>query len=202
MKTQKQTLIDKSRWDNAISYSEYRQLIDGLLDQKKTTGEDHSDKMIEYTQLNVQRMSKWDKISIINDELALAIENITKKQHWLIITEAWCGDAAQNIPIISKMADLNENIELRFILRDENLDIMDNYLTNGGRSIPKLIILDEDFNELGTWGPRPEPVQKLLAEFKSNPEASYEDFAVIVHTWYGKDRNATIQKEFLSLLSK
>ncbi len=202
MKTEKQTLVDNTRWDGAISYSEYRQLIEGLLKQKKTTGEDHSEKLIEYTQLNVQRMTKWDKISTVNNELKLAIEKITKKQNWLIITEAWCGDAAQNIPVINKMAELNKNIELRFVLRDENLDIMDNYLTNGGRSIPKLIILDESLNELDTWGPRPAPVQKLLAEFKRNPEASYEDFAIVVHTWYAKDRNTTIQKEFLNLLRR
>jgi hypothetical protein len=200
MKTLKENVISELHWENALTYLEYKKLIFELLKIKKTTGSNHTEKMIEYTQLNEKRMNKWDKITTINDALKTTVKSIKTKQNWLILTEAWCGDASQNIPVIQKMTELNENIEIRYLLRDENLDIMDAYLTDGARSIPKLIILDENFNELAQWGPRPEPVKKLLKDYKANI-TSHDEFALLAHAWYGKDRGNTLQGEFLQLLS-
>ncbi|MTI40529.1 thioredoxin family protein [Fulvivirga lutimaris] len=196
--TSKPSVINEVHWENGLTYHEYRQLIDSLLKINQTTGNNHSEKQLVYTRLNVQRMNKWDKITKLNADLIKAVENINTPQKWLILTEAWCGDAAQNLPAIQKIADLNDNIEVRYLLRDENLDIMDAYLTDGSRSIPKLIILD---NELTNWGPRPAPAQQILKDYKKDESMSYDQFSINLHTWYAKDKGKTLQSEFISLLA-
>lgn len=185
----------------ALNYSSYRTLIEGLLKDGKATGENHSEAMLNFSQLNLQRMKKWDKTVKLSADLLQAVRAIDRKQEWLVLTEGWCGDAAQNLPIINKLAEANDLITLRLLLRDENLEVMDCHLTNGGRSIPKLIVLDATtYEELAHWGPRPAPVQELLMEMKSKGEFSYEDFSLLSHTWYAKDKSQTVQGEFLSLL--
>ena len=196
-----QTVITKAHLDKAMSYDAYTRLTEKLLSENKTTGTDHSDKMLGYTKLNMQRMKKWDKIATVDDALREKVLAIDKAQYWVVLVEAWCGDVAQNLPIIGKIADLNPLIELKLLLRDENPEVIEQYLTNGGKSIPKMIILDKQtLEELNTWGPRPMPVQELLQEFKSG-KITYEAFAEKAHAWYAKDRTHTVQKEFLALLS-
>ena len=196
-----QTVITKAHLDKAMSYEEYTRLTEQLLSENKTTGTDHSEKMLGYTRLNMQRMKKWDKIAEVDEALRDKILAIDKTQYWVVLVEAWCGDVAQNLPIIQKIAALNPSIELRLLLRDENPEVMDQYLTNGGKAIPKMVILDgETLEELNTWGPRPMPVQEMLQEFKSG-QITYEAFAEKAHAWYAKDRTHTVQKEFLALLS-
>jgi len=103
------------------------------------------------------------------------------------------------LPIIAKMADISSHISLKILLRDENLDIMDAFLTNGGRSIPKLICLDANTLELKwDWGPRPAPAQDLLRIHKTKPDESHEDFVKQVQLWYAKDKSRTLQKELLT----
>ncbi|MEQ9656783.1 thioredoxin family protein [Fulvivirga sp.] len=197
----KPSVINEVHWENGLTYDEYQQLIDSLLKINQTTGNNHSEKQLAYTRLNVQRMNKWDKITKLSADLIESAEKIDSSQKWLILTEAWCGDAAQNLPAIQKIADLNDKIEVRYLLRDENLDVMDAYLTNGGRSIPKLIILDVEFNELANWGPRPAPAQQILKDYKKNESVNYDEFSVNLHTWYAKDKGKTLQSEFTLLLS-
>jgi hypothetical protein len=121
---------------------------------------------------------------------------------WVMIVESWCGDAAQNLPIIAKLASLNPYIELMIILRDENPDIMDLHLTNGSRSIPKLIILDPVFKSLlKEWGPRPAAIQKMVKEYKlANPEVTHDEFVKNLHLWYAKDKGLSLEQDLLSLL--
>lgn len=189
--------------DEAYTYKEYRDMIDELLEQGKTTGDNHSDEMIHYTKMNVHRMSRWDKGVEINDSLVDMLDNLNQEWVWLVITEAWCGDAAQNLPAIAKMADHSDNIELRLILRDQHLDIMDEYLTNGNRSIPKLICLDaETLEEVGTWGPRPELAQQKAMEWKKNQSMSKETWAKKLHKWYAVNKTKEIQREFVEYIKK
>lgn len=199
-RTVKAEAINEVHWNNGLTYDEYRKLTGELLALNKTTGDNHSEKMIEYTQLNEKRMNKWDKIAKIIPSLENSVKSIKAPQKWLVLTEAWCGDAAQNLPFINKLAELNPNIQLHLLLRDENLDVMDAYLTNGGRSIPKLIILDDELNELAQWGPRPAPAQEKLLKMKEGG-MTYEEYAIELHTWYGKDRGAAFQTEMEALLS-
>lgn len=187
--------------DEAYTYEEYRNMIDELLEEGKTTGDNHSDAMVHYTKMNVQRMSRWDKRVELNDSLIHTLENVDTDWIWLVLTEAWCGDAAQNIPAIVKMAEKNDHIDIRFILRDGHLDIMDEYLTNGGRSIPKLICLDADsLEEIGTWGPRPDTAQEKSTKLKNDDSVTTEEWAKTLHKWYAKNRNSELQQEFEELV--
>jgi len=193
-------LINQSFINEAYTYASYRELLDNLLQQGKTTGTNQSESMVNYATLNERRMKKWDKIGKIIPELMDKLMSIDQKMTWLVVTEGWCGDAAQNLPFLKKMAELNPNIDLRFVLRDENLPLIDAFLTNGGRSIPKLIALDSELSVLGTWGPRPEPVQKAFLENKVSQERTGKEFTEYLHLWYAKDRGITLQGEILAIL--
>jgi len=184
----------------AMTYTQYRELIDQLLAENKTTGDNHSESLVEYTRMNMHRMRRMEKSTRLDDELVQLLLHVETKMIWVVLTEAWCGDAAQNIPAIMKIADASPLIEVKLLLRDEHLDIMDQYLTNGGRSIPKLIALKADtLEELGTWGPRPEPAQELVLKAKKE-EVPFKEMAEQLHGWYGKDRSRTLQQEFKQLI--
>ncbi|HET8861287.1 thioredoxin family protein [Marivirga sp.] len=186
---------------NAIDYPTYRSLIKSLLKEQKTTGSNHSEFMVAYTLMNDKRMDRWDKKIVLDAELSEKIKSLSKMK-WLVITEGWCGDAAQNIPFLAKLANENTAIDLRFILRDEHPQVMDQYLTNDARSIPILILMDENFNDLATWGPRPEAVQNMVMEAKKNPDLDQNTFIESIHKWYSVDKNKTISQEFYELLNK
>lgn len=192
-------IITKLHLDKAISYEIYRKIIDEALSQGKTTGPNQSEELTDYTKMNVQRMNRWDKTAHISTELHKALTSVSEKWIWLILSEGWCGDAAQNLPVIVKMAALNPNIEVKLLFRDENLDLMDNYLTEGARSIPKLICLKkETLEELGTWGPRPAIAQAMVMEYKKTME--HKELAEKIHKWYAENKSVELQTEFLDLV--
>ena len=188
--------IEPAYLEKAISYEAYTSLIADLLGQGRTTGPDQSEAMIHYTQLNQQRMHRLEKVTEVLPSVAALIKNITSPQTWLVLTEAWCGDAAQSIPVMHALATLNSLIELKFLLRDENLPLMDRYLTGGvSRSIPKLIGLDTTTSEeLFTWGPRPAPLQAIFLQMKADG-IEYHHIKEELQRWYNKDRTVTIQQE-------
>lgn len=195
--TLKTPVITQKHIEQGQNYADYRAMIDQLLSEDKTTGDNHSDAMIHYTKMNVQRMKRLDKTAKLNDETLENITKIERPQTWVVITEGWCGDAAQIVPVLEKMAASSPNIELKLILRDENQEVMDAYLTDGARSIPKLIVLDsETLDEIGTWGPRPQPAHEMVMERKKNDNGeSYLEFATRLHKWYAKDKTQTTQQE-------
>lgn len=190
----------KNYVENAMSYAEYEKLLDDLLAARKTTGSNQSEAMFGYGSLNRQRMHRLEKTVVIGDQLRDAIRQVERPMIWLTITEGWCGDAAQNVPVIEKIAAENDKIVTRYILRDENLDLMDQFLTDGARSIPKLIAMDaETLEVLGTWGARPEAAQQLFADMKSKGIAK----SVILEEmqrWYNADKTKSIQQEFETLV--
>lgn len=193
--------IDRSKVETAISYDDYYQLLLDLFEEGKTTGADQSESLLEYAGLNLQRMKRIQKTFQLSDESKKALKNKRFNMIWLVLTEGWCGDAAQNLPIMNSIAKHAEGIELKTILRDEHLDLMDQFLTNGGRSIPKLIALDKDSLEvLFTWGPRPAYAQQMLAEFKKDEKKAYNQFAKEMQLWYAKDKGGSTEKELISLL--
>ncbi len=194
------TLKDLKR---GFSYPEYLKKIDQFLKKGKTTVVDSPQTYIEYTKLNVHRMKRLDRIINLKPETIKTIPNVSTQSYWILLSEPWCGDAAQNIPIISKIADLTDKIELKILPRDENLDIMDNYLTGGARAIPRLICLKEsDLKELWTWGPRPKPAQQLMLTHKANPTKPKEEVIKKIQLWYAKDKGKTIQEEIIKLIKE
>jgi len=195
------TTIETDDISRTYTYAQYRALIDALLADGKTTSGEQTAETLDYAKLNVQRMNRLDKTVVIGEPLRRAVEAISLPQQWLIISEGWCGDAAQNIPMIAKAAALNPLVTLQLILRDEHLEVMDRFLTNGTRSIPILVIADGETHEvLGTWGPRPAPAKVLVAEVKRNPQASREDMLTVLHGWYAKDQTASAQRELAAVL--
>ncbi len=194
------TLITQDLLDNAITYAQYREMIDILLAENKTTGQNHSESMVEYTRMNMQRMRRVEKTTVLEDDLVQLMLSLQTPMIWVILTEAWCGDAAQNIPAIVKIADASSLVEVKLLLRDENTALMDAYLTNGGRSIPKLIALNANTLEvLGTWGPRPEEIQGFVVDAMKN-NMPFPEMAEKLHGWYAKDRSKSLQKEFIDLI--
>lgn len=195
-----QNKIQKEDIEKAIDYTTYRNMMEKWVDAGKTSGNKQSDALAGYTKMNFQRMKRWEKTYKPNENFKTQFSQIQEKWYWVILTEAWCGDAAQNISVIEKMASLSENIQTLYLFRDENLALMDEYLTNGGRSIPKLITLEQEtLKEIFTWGPRPKPAQDLVNLYKNNPDVDYK---LEVHKWYAKDKGRAIEKEFLELTEK
>ena len=197
--------------EQSYTYNDYRQLIDDLFDQHKTTGEDHSEAMLNYTKQNLARMNRLDKKSRLTDETLAQLAKINTPVIWLVITEGWCGDAAQIVPVLEHMAKANSHIQLRFILRDKNLPIIDAFLTNGARSIPKILVLDaESLVVKQVWGPRPVVMQEMVMSNKAKSletddlearKLIMQESANQLHLWYAKDKTKTIQKEFLSFMA-
>ncbi len=189
--------------NEGLDYTTYKEKVSNLLSQGKTTSEDHSEEMLHYTKMNVQRMNRVEKTTILNEELLEIIANVKGKYKFLVITEGWCGDASQIVPVIEKVVlAAKDKFELRLVLRDQNLPLIDAHLTNGGRAIPVLLILDEEGNlVLPKWGPRPKISQDLLINWKKE-SADMEVIAEKLHGWYAKDKTKAIQEEFISLLKQ
>lgn len=193
-------LITHTIIENAYTYPQYRQLLDQLMAAHKTTGANQSAQMVEYANLNLHRMKRLDKTTVVDEALKAELAKLDKNWIWLVLTEGWCGDAAQSVPVLYHIAQLSSRITFRLILRDEHLDIMDAWLTDGGRSIPKLICLDADtLQPLGAWGPRPELLQLLFREMKKT-NTPFEALASALHEWYRDDKTRAIQQEILTLI--
>jgi len=195
--------IKASQIESAMAYEEYVNLLDQLMAEGKTTGEDQSEKMVHYAGLNQQRMKRISKTFNPSDKFRAAASSLDRSMIWLVLTEGWCGDAAQNLPILNSLHQLFPQVELRLLLRDQNLELMDQFLTNGGRSIPKLIALDAETHEvLDQWGPRPDALQQLVLDFKKVPNGNYEEFTKEVHLWYAKDKGRSTEQEILDMMKK
>jgi hypothetical protein len=192
-------LINNAR---KFTYAEYRQMLDELQAQGLTTGPNQSPEIFEYARLNNQRMNRLDKTVVLLPELLDAIRDLNRPLRWVVITEGWCGDAAQNVPALAKIAEASQGkIEVILVLRDENLELIDRYLTNGGRSIPKMICFDaQTGEELGKWGPRPAEAQHLFLSLKNDPAITQEAFLQAVHQWYSQDKTQKVQQEMTALL--
>lgn len=196
-------MIKQEELVRPMNYSAYRLLLDTLMADNKTTGNDQSEEHVAYAKINLQRMQRLEKTTVINDRLKAAINTLKQPLHLLALTEGWCGDAAQNLPVFRVMEQLApDKIKLEVVLRDENLDIMDQYLTNGGRAIPKVIGRFLNTPEvLFAWGPRPVAAQQIMLEMKAKG-AGIKEKGEAIHTWYAKDKTQSLQNEIADLLEK
>lgn len=194
-------VLSPDRLATAYSYAAYRQLIDELLIQGRTTGPVQTPELTEYTHLNVQRMQRLDKTTRVLPELAAAAAGLPEAYIWLTLTEGWCGDAAQLVPVFEAVAQASQGrLRTAYLLRDEHPDLMDRYLTGTSRAIPRLLMLRADtLVEVAQWGPRPAPAQALLLKLIAEG-VSHDDYAREVHGWYAHDHTQTTQQELLALL--
>lgn len=188
--------------NKGMTFEKFNDLADTKIretDESKLDNE--AKRKFGFTQLNQRRTYRILKTYKVNEKIEKAISKIIQPQTWMILTEDWCGDSAQNLPYIYKYSELNDNIELKILNRESNLDIMDKYLTNGVRAIPMFIAFDENGNELFEWGPRPEEAKELVAKWKAEGDTK-DQFNEKLHLWYGRNRGKDFEKEFLRLLDR
>lgn len=193
--------IDLKRILNGLTFEESLEMSAKKIEETDESQlDDLQKKRHGFRKLNKYRINRILKTYNPSAEVKEQIMKITSPQIWMVLTEDWCGDSAQNIPYIFKIAECNQNISLRLIPRDENLDIMDIYLTGGkSRSIPKLVTFDENGNELFQWGSRPAEAKKLVSNLKERGFTK-EEYEEKLHLWYANNKGKKLEEEFINLL--
>ncbi len=182
-----------------MTFEKYLQQFEDILNHPENHPTYQDEEYYQYTKMNWTRMGRWLKRFEPTLTFEQFVGSITQKQQWIIITEPWCGDAAHSVPMLAKMASKNSNISLDIQLRDSAPFLIDSYLTNGGKSIPILVIRNEAGEDLAVWGPRPQACQQLFLNMKEQGI----DFSKIkeeIQKWYNTDKGVEIQKEIQALL--
>jgi hypothetical protein len=193
-------IISKKIVQESFTWEDYISLCESLVAENKSTGPIQTVEHAHFSTLNLTRMKRVFKTFQVNNETAIQFSE-TPRQLWLLITESWCGDAAQSVPVLARLAALSPTIEFRIIIRDEHLDIMDLFLTNGGRAIPKLIGLNPDTFEVNWhWGPRPQGATDVVTRCK-NQGLEKEQIALALQEWYNQDKGISITEELIDLVS-
>ncbi|TXI81036.1 MAG: thioredoxin family protein [Crocinitomicaceae bacterium] len=183
-----------------MTWNEYVQTFDAILNTPQPNAPYDDAHYMEYTKLNKSRMNRWLKTGQLSEEVVNELNAITEAQHWVLITEPWCGDAAHCNPFIYKMSEVNALVNLSIQLRDTDSEI-DQYLTNGSKSVPKLIVRNAEGKDIFVWGPRPIAAQEYFMTQKALG-LDLEDQKSKLQEWYNNDKGGEIQKEFASWLSK
>ncbi|MEW4923314.1 thioredoxin family protein [Algibacter sp. 2305UL17-15] len=195
--------IIQSSLEKSMSYAAYRELLKRLVATNSTTGLEKTEALINYTMLNDRRMKRWDKTVKVPEEAQHKISEFNHKMTWLVISESWCGDAAHVLPVLNKIAELNDNVNYRVVLRDENPELMDAFLTNGNRAIPKLIIIDNDTGEvMTTYGPRPSEATGYVKRFKAKNNMLTAGFKEDLQHWYNKNKGVNVIDDITEILGK
>jgi len=186
---------------HTLSYNEFRNLVTKKVAQNSSTGNEQSEILSNYTMLNDRRMIRLDtKINLTNESINF-LKDFDENIIFLVLMESWCGDGAQTLPVINKIAEHSNNIELKIALRDSNDELMQLFLTKGAKSIPKLIILErETLNVLSDWGPRPSIATKKVNDYKKEHGALDAEFKKDLQVWYNKDKGINTQFDIINLL--
>ena len=194
--------IIKESLTKSTSYATYRKLVSDLLEKGKSTGSNQSDALLNYSLLNDKRMNRLDKKTTLSETTLNALKTTENKQTWLLITEGWCGDAAQIAPVINKMSLETDKVDLKVVLRDENEALMNQFLTNGSKSIPKLVVLNENDEVVSSWGPRPSIATKMVQDYKAAHGGLDADFKKNLQVWYNKNKGENIQEDLVAFLDQ
>jgi hypothetical protein len=198
--TTTETLIQDSL-TQAYNYTDYRKHVSALLADGMSTGHNQSEALTHYSSLNDTRMNRLDKTLTVPGEIAETLKNLHGNYQFVVLTEGWCGDAAQIVPVLNKMALATNKIDLKLVLRDDNAELMDAYLTNGARSIPKLVVVNADTQEpIASWGPRPAEGAAIIIENKAKFGVVTDEAKTELQKWYTKDKGLSTMNEVLGLL--
>jgi len=185
----------KKFWNEAVSYEEYIKEANKRIKHPKDQ-QDIDYKF--YYELGLQRMNRMTEKYVPNQEQLLALQEKNFNGKILIISEPWCGDASQSIPVIFKFFSKNE---VKITYSNQEPSLIDNYLTEGNKSIPVVIFLDENFNEIAHWGPRPKYGKELLDKYKANPDIyPKETFYNDLQVYYAKNKGYDTINELLELI--
>lgn len=172
--------FDTRRPHNGLTYADYRAQWDEQRQVSLEGKEPSERKMIHYLKYNWERQQSVHAAYEPSADLRAAVAAVEQPQRWRVLTEPWCGDSSFLLPVIAEAAALNDAVTLRILLRDDNLDIMDQYLTDGSRSIPKLVAFADDGTELFTWGPRPEGAAERYAALRATYDEKQKQIAELV----------------------
>lgn len=193
--------IDLSIINKYVSYNEYlAQFREQILVDDPILLSDIEKQHFEYRKLNLQRTLRIEKTFVPSEETRNIFASISAEQSWFVITESWCGDSSQSLPVIAGLIKLSDKIEFNIVLRDSNPDFMNLYLTNGSKSIPKLVVFDKEGSELFQWGPRPKAAQDLFTLLK-NEGSEKSEINKELHLWYARNRGIEVEKEITELVS-
>ena len=180
-----------STWDAAQPLSAF---LDDLL---ATPIPENPTGLEPYIAINQQRVKRIRKTVHLTDATQAAVETMPVGLKWLVINEHWCGDGAQILPVVEAVERAaGGKVEVRAVFRDQNLEVMDAFLTNGTRSIPKVVGLDAEGRVYGTFGPRPEEASDLVKKIKADPELAHT-YSEVLHKWYATDKQQAIQRELV-----
>jgi thiol-disulfide isomerase/thioredoxin len=191
----------KEKLSETIDYKTYRNIVTELANEGLSTSPEQTEDNTNYTKLNDARMRRLDKTIKVPAAMAEKFMSFRGNQTWLVITESWCGDAAQSIPAMNKLAELSDGIDLRIIYRDMHPELMDAFLTNGTRSIPKLIVFNKGTEEiLYEWGSRPEAAAKMVNDYKALHRTLTPEFKQDLQVWYNKDKGQSILQDLSEII--
>lgn len=189
----------KKYWEKGISFEEYFKKTEEVIQKDEAELTTEEKEKLEYYKLGVQRMSRMKKVYKPNEEQLQKLVEKNFKGKFLVITEGWCGDAGQTVPAVGLFFE-GKN-EVRIVYRDQNPDLIDQFLTNGTRSIPIVVVLDENEEVIAHWGPRPAYGTELLHKYKANPEEyPKEQFYNDLQVYYAKNRGKDVIDEILALI--
>jgi len=187
----------------SMSYVDYRILVDKAAMLKTNTGHKKDESLANFTVLNNSRMKRWDKTIKVPQDIEKKVKLFKEDFIWLVIVESWCGDAAHILPVFNKLAELNNHIDLKIVLRDENPELMDAFLTDGTRSIPKLIIVDKKSgNVVHTYGPRPTEAAVYVNRFKAKYGKLTPEFKEDLQHWYNTNKGLNVMEDIVEALCR
>ena len=186
---------------HSISYKDYRALVGQLVVLNSNTGLEMTNDLANYTKLNDKRMKRWDKTIKVSEESQKKIAEFQHHVTWLVITESWCGDAAHVLPALNKIAELSSYIDMKIVLRDENPELMDAFLTYGARAIPKVIMIDNETGEvINTYGPRPSEASNYVHRCKFENGKLTPEFKEDLQHWYNGNKGQNVIEDVTEML--
>lgn len=187
---------------NSHQYPEYRKIVTDLLKIEKSTGREQSKKLTLCTLLNETRMNQIEETLELSDEAIEILKSLKKEYLWIVIAEGWSEDSAELLPVFYKMDVASEGkIDLKIVFRHENEELMQFFLTNKAKAIPKLIVVEnETGNAIAHWGPRPKGAADIYETYQKNHQPHDETFKKEMQTWYLHDKGMTTQGEIIDMM--
>ncbi|MGI9175231.1 MAG: thioredoxin family protein [Rhodothermales bacterium] len=195
------SFFEQQRPHDGLTYDEYLAQWQRKLDAPRQGLDPSARRQRFYIRYNHERAERVRAAYERSEDLAAALAAIEAPQLWMVLTEDWCGDSAYSLPIIARAAEASPLITLRILPRDANLDVMDQYLTGGARSIPKLVAFGEDGEEQFQWGPRPAEAQRLRDQLKAEGASSAEMTQAML-AWYDEGQWQQVDSELAAAIAQ
>ena len=184
--------------EKGYSYPDYLKKIEDQLFDLNQLGDENG--MSQYYSMNLKRIDRLNKTFQLTDQQKEQLKTVVPDFQLLVISEGWCGDAAQSMPVVNAIMD-ELGVEQKIVLRDENPELMNAYLTDGAKSIPMFIGVDAEGNEVFHFGPRPFAGMEMLAKHKENPEIyTADEFHKDLQVWYNQDKGESTFDELLAVI--